>query len=58
MKTSKEWAISKPGIRDMHADGFVEAYCEHGCGHHKGVHGCDGCCASWPEDIANQVSED
>ena len=30
----------------------------HGVGHHKGVHGCDGCCANAPKAIWDEVTED
>jgi hypothetical protein len=43
----------------VRADGRVERVCAHGVGHPvghvkawqtwMGVHGCDGCCAGWPE---------
>lgn len=52
------WQLSKPHFRDIHGPAFIEAYCDHGVGHHKGVHGCDGCCEHWPEDIASKVSID
>ena len=42
----------------MHSDGFKEAICQHGIGHHKGIHGCDGCCKSCPKEIWSQVTED
>lgn len=44
-------------------DGRVERLCEHGVGHPiekltenwderwMGVHGCDGCCAQWSEEL-------
>jgi hypothetical protein len=53
-----EWILSKQKGRDMHAGTFVEAICPHGIGHHKGVHGCDGCCAHWPKEISDEVTED
>lgn len=28
-------------------DGDVEQACEHGVGHGRNVHTCDGCCATW-----------
>lgn len=60
MKTSKpeEWKVPVQYGRDMHCGAFVEAICAHGVGHHKGVHGCDGCCSNCPPEIWNQVTED
>lgn len=60
MKSSKhkKWKLSTQMDRDIHANPFTEAICEHGIGHHKGVHGCDGCCANWPKDISDKVSKD
>lgn len=57
-KNSKVWKILVQDDRDMHAKGFTEAICEHGIGHHKGIHGCDGCCATWPKEISKQVTRD
>jgi len=60
MKTTKpeEWTLSREIGRDMHRGIFIEAICAHGVGHHKGIHGCDGCCVNWPKEIANKVSKD
>lgn len=59
MKQSKEnWKLSIQFDRDIHSGEFVEAICEHGIGHHNGVHGCDGCCATWPDEISNRVTKD
>lgn len=58
MKKSTKWELSVQYGRDIHAGRFVEAICEHGVGHHRGTHGCDGCCADWPVDISSRVSED
>lgn len=58
MTKEPNWAISPQYGRDMHPGRFVEAICGHGIGHHKGVHGCDGCCSDVPEDIWEQVSTD
>ena len=60
MNTTKpeNWKLTKSDFRDIHAKGFTEAICEHGIGHHKGVHGCDGCCDSWPEEISSKVTEE
>lgn len=52
------WALSHQHGRDMHRGEFVEAICPHGVGHHKGVHGCDGCCGDAPAVLWAQVSED
>lgn len=55
----EKWKLSNPqNHRDMHDPGFVEAICPHGLGHHKGVHGCDGCCAAVPKEMWERVSED
>jgi hypothetical protein len=43
---AKDWELSVQGDRDMHRGSFAEAICPHGVGHHKGIHGCDGCCAN------------
>lgn len=55
-----EWIIKgRPQAPwEIHEPGFREAICAHSIGHHKGIHGCDGCCNDWPEEISNQVSED
>jgi len=44
--------------RDMHHGRFMEAACPHGVGHHKGVHGCDGCCTKAPKDLWDNVTKD
>lgn len=55
----EEWKLTPPqNYRDMHARGFIEAVCAHGIGHHKGVHGCDGCCKDVPKEIWDKVTED
>jgi hypothetical protein len=36
----------------------TEWICDHGIGHHKGVHGCDGCCSKAPKDMWDKVSSD
>ncbi len=53
MKTSKTWIKHRKyepsSLFPFEGDeaGFSEEYlCEHGIGHEKGVHGCDGCCSS------------
>lgn len=54
-----EWKLTgEQNYRDMHNAGFVEAICPHGVGHHKGIHGCDGCCANAPADLWAKVSQD
>lgn len=60
MKTTKpeNWKLSEQYGRDMHSSPFFEAICEHGVGHHKGVHGCDGCCDTWPKEISSKVTKD
>jgi hypothetical protein len=56
-KVKIKWRLSK-AFRDIHDNPFTEAICEHGVGHHKGIHGCDGCCHYWPPEISNKVSKD
>lgn len=59
MKTKPgEWLVMPQKDRDMHSPSFVEAICVHGVGHHKGIHGCDGCCADWPKEVSDRVTED
>ncbi len=53
-----QWKIYTQHFRDMHPSPFHEAICPHGVGHHKGVHGCDGCCENAPKEIWDKVSED
>lgn len=55
---SKKWHLSVSYGRDNHRGRFVEALCDHGIGHHMGIHGCDGCCADWPKEIEDRVSKD
>lgn len=58
MKTTKpEWTIH-PRFSDIRPLGFVEALCSHGVGHHRGIHGCDGCCENMPEEIAKKTTKD
>ncbi len=52
------WQLLEQRGRDMHKGLFVEAICEHGVGHHKGVHGCDGCCKDCPLEIWDKVTND
>lgn len=54
----EKWKLTEPHWRDLHEPGFVEAICEHGIGHHKGVHGCDGCCAKAPKEIWGKVTNE
>ncbi len=55
---SPGWRIYTQYFRDMHESPFNEAICPHGIGHHKGVHGCDGCCLNAPKEIWDKVSAD
>ena len=56
METKEEkWKIV-PRYSDIRSNGLVEAICEHGIGHHRGVHGCDKCCFDWPKDIEKQTT--
>lgn len=59
MKRTKpeEWKFQKRWS-DIHGDGFIEAICAHGIGHHKGVHGCDGCCVNVPIGIWKLVTNE
>lgn len=58
-KTRKaNWQLSEQHYRDMHASPFFEAICPHFVGHHKGSHGCDGCCKNCPKHIWDKVTED
>jgi hypothetical protein len=44
---------------DMERSGKrTEWVCQHGTGHHKGVHGCDGCCSKAPKDMWDKVPSD
>lgn len=54
----KDWKLTKFSYRDIHGSNFIEATCPHGIGHHKGVHGCDGCCAEAPDEIWSKVTEE
>ena len=60
MKTTKkaDWKLLTQHGRDIHAGVFTEAICSHGVGHHKGVHGCDGCCKDLPKELLRKISED
>jgi len=55
---NKDWTISRQVGRDIHNSIFIEAICYHGIGHHRGVHGCDGCCGSWPKEVALQTTKE
>ncbi len=57
-KVEIKWKLSKQYGRDMHGNPFIEAICYHGIGHHKGIHGCDGCCENCPNEIWSKVSKD
>jgi hypothetical protein len=54
----EEWSVLSAVGRDIHRGVFVEAVCAHGIGHHLGVHGCDGCCETMPEEIKNKVTKE
>ena len=54
----KEWTLTEPHYRDIHGSHFVEARCPHGVGHHRGVHGCDGCCGKAPEGLMEKTTKD
>ncbi len=58
MAKKSKWYLQRQVGRDMHKYVFDEAICPHSIGHHKGVHGCDGCCANAPKEIWDNVSED
>lgn len=61
---SKNWRLLVQNGRDIHARGFTEAICEHGVGHHKGIHGCHMgkddkmCCMSCPKELWDKVTKD
>lgn len=55
---NKEWILLPQRGRDMHQGLFKEAICPDGVGHHKGVHGCDGCCKDAPNEIWTEVTQD
>ncbi len=59
MNTTKpnEWKFEKRWS-DIRTNGLIEAICSHGIGHHKGVHGCDGCCNSCPKELWDKVTEE
>ena len=50
----RDWVLNERFF-DKHV---VEAICAHGTGHHKGVHGCDGCCKYAPKELWDKVTED
>lgn len=52
-----EWEV-QGRFSDIRTGGLIEAICPHGIGHHKGVHGCDGCCADAPPEIWEQVTDE
>ena len=58
MTKENKWELSKQYGRDIHDSPFFEAICPHGIGHHKGVHGCDGCCEDAPKEIWDKVTKD
>ena len=58
MNNENGWSLTPPQSRDIHGTGFVEAVCSHGVGHHKGVHGCDGCCEDCPDELWDKVTDE
>ncbi len=59
MKTKpQEWKLTDHYFRDIHGSNFVEAICAHGVGHHRGIHGCDGCCDDMPIVLLNKTTKD
>lgn len=54
----KKWTLEKQMYRDIHNNPFYEAICPHGIGHHKGIHGCDGCCQKAPKEIWDRVTKE
>ena len=57
MEEEKSWELSKRWS-DIRPNGLIEAICPHGVGHHKGIHGCDGCCKDAPYYFWNKVTEE
>lgn len=53
-----KWRLSRQAGRDLHPGRFVEAICPHGVGHHRGIHGCDGCCSTDPAGLMDQTTKD
>ena len=51
------WKIKKRSS-DIRSNGLIEAICDHGVGHHNGVHGCDGCCNNMPKEIKDQLTHE
>lgn len=45
LKANEQWKIVGR-FSDIRAGGITEAICPHGIGHHRGRHGCDGCCGT------------
>uniref|UniRef100_A0A6M3XRC9 Uncharacterized protein n=1 Tax=viral metagenome TaxID=1070528 RepID=A0A6M3XRC9_9ZZZZ len=53
--TKKEdWVINER-FADRHV---AEAICKHGIGHHRGMHGCDGCCENVPKEIWEKTTKE
>lgn len=49
----------KTRFSDMDPSGErTEWVCDHGIGHHRGVHGCDGCCVNEPKMELTTLDED
>jgi hypothetical protein len=57
--TSKpdKWTLQKRWS-DIRSNGLIEVICQHGIGHHNGIHGCDGCCAICPDELWEKVTND
>jgi hypothetical protein len=53
LKEEGKWTLHERFF-DSHR---IEAICPHGVGHHKGTHGCDGCCSNPPKDLWKKVSK-
>lgn len=55
-----KWKLEKrwPDIHTNDGAGFIEAVCEHDVGHHRGIHGCDGCCADWPKEVEEATTKE
>jgi hypothetical protein len=51
------WTLHKR-YSDLRGLLMTEAICEHGVGHHNGVHGCDGCCKDMPSEMREEITHD
>lgn len=54
VKSEGEWRLVHT-LSDMPK---WEVICPHGVGHHKGIHGCDGCCDKAPKALWKKVTKD